>query len=362
MNKRLLLLIIFTVGIFLTGCSSILIEEDTVLTLSSETPQTASINSLTTDQPGKVCDMTKDRKSILSIGRNNSNFTIDSYQIPGNSLVNLLTSESRIYDVKAADNGFFYTKLNPANMLNVQIIWSTSDLTVERVITDPYENVSETIFAYGTDNVIFISNNNELVFSNSSGVQRRYELGKQIEVSEIVWSESNNTGFLTGRDFGNDYFTLYQFNVNDSDFRMTGLMKNVLDIDLSDKSDMLAFCIQEEDTVQAYIISDIAQINPQRQFKQPELEKVCFSDDENTLFFTKHLGVGIRSTLWNYDISSKNTYQLTSPLRIVSDIIPFTVNNEVFFSIRQSSYNETNDVITSTNYISTLVYTSPKNN
>lgn len=362
MNRYLnILLLLLLILITSTACTNFLIEDNEVLTLSSEMPLTANVNSLTTDQLGKVCDITKDEKSILAIGRNNSAYTIDSYQIATNSLVNITTSDSRIYDVRAAEDGFFYTRLNPNNSVNIQVLWATIDQSVERVITETYENISDAIFAYGNDNVVFINNSNELIFSDSLGMKESYSLEKQIEVSEITWSEEDETGFLMGRDYGDDYFTLYQFSVIDGQLRLKQISKNVLDINLSKSGSQLAFTVQEKNTVQAYTITDFTISSPKRIFKDTGIEKIHFSNDEKALYFTQELGVGTRSTLWHYDLENNNTYQLTSPLRICSEIIPVNKNNEVFFSASQSSYSETSDIILSSNYISRLVYTLPRN-
>ena len=245
--------------IFVTGCSNIFIADNTVLTINDENENIAIIDSINFKQPGKVCSKTKENK-LLSINKTNNLYSIDMYDPVNSTLVNLTTTENRIFDVQAAQDGFFYTRNNISDPSNILISWSSYDKTKERTITNQADSVDDTIYAYDGDKVIFINNGNELIFSDSSGKRKSYTLSFPIDVRKIKWSK-NSTGFIIGRELEEDEFNLYEIILSDNDsVSINTIANNVMDMDLN-KNDELVYLEQTSSKTIAYIINNFETVN-----------------------------------------------------------------------------------------------------
>lgn len=355
LKKFYFILLLILSSLSLTGCSNIFIASNTVLTLSSEMKPTANINSLITEQPGKVRSITNDRENILSISQNNNTYAIDNFQVKSNTLVNLIYSETQIFDVQAAGEGFFYSRINPSDSTNIQIIWSTFDKTVERTITDSLDAAGEIIYAYDNDKVVYINNGSTLVFSNSNGVKNKYELNFQAEISNLYWSDRDNVGFIIARVRGADSFDLYQLLPNGDDLKVNPIASNVIDMDFQKTTSQLVYLTQSNHNVECYILENIQNIKNTRIFGEENLEKVSFNDTGDSLYVAKTFGNGVRSAIWYYDLNTKKQYQIISPMRLISNIYSVGEYN-IVYSVSQLTYLEASNIIRTNYYISHLTF------
>lgn len=356
--RRILLLLSTVQLLFLSGCANIFIADDTVLTISDTNTQTAKINSLITEQPGLVSCFSQDHNTILSISSSNNLYSIDNYSILDNSLVNIINSDTRIFDIQAAKGGFFYSRINPSDSANIQISWSTYDKSIERTITDSLDNASEIIYAYGEDSVVYINNNNSLVFSNSNGSKTKYDLNVEVEVSQLVWSSKEDVGFMIAREGSSENYRLYHLLLEDDKLAVNPIANNVIDMNFSKKEDKLVYIIQSQQNVECYELSNITTINNKRLFGSDDITKISYSYDDNSIYYLKNFDNSLRSVIWYFNIETKEHLQLTSPMRLISDILPIS-NNEIVFSVSQLTYLEASDIIQTNYYITQLDYDLP---
>ncbi len=340
--------------IFVTGCSNIFIADNTVLTINDENENIAIIDSINFKQPGKVCSKTKENK-LLSINKTNNLYSIDMYDPVNSTLVNLTTTENRIFDVQAAQDGFFYTRNNISDPSNILISWSSYDKTKERTITNQADSVDDTIYAYDGDKVIFINNGNELIFSDSSGKRKSYTLSFPIDVRKIKWSSKNSTGFIIGRELEEDEFNLYEIILSDNDsVSINTIANNVMDMDLN-KNDELVYLEQTSSKTIAYIINNFETVNKIPLFSENIIDNITFDVDNKGIIYSVQNSTGIRSNLWYFDKKNQKKTQLTSSIRLISSIFS-TKANQIIYSISQQSYIENNSLIESNNYITNLIY------
>ncbi len=330
-----------------------LLPENTILPVEYEESQTAKIEELKTDQPGEVEAINNEHGFILSIGRKNEQYTIDQYQIDNQNLVNIITADTEISKVETAQDGFFYLKVNPSNTLTKQILWSTLDKSVERTITDTTENATEAFYAYGKDDVVYVNNSNQVVFSNSQGNKTVYDLNQNLSVTKICWSEVYNSGFFLARDDQSDTVTLYHLLLDGGELKVNATVKDVITFDLDSTKTRLVYSTQQKDGIDIYVIADIKTINPQKLFTGQNIDRIAVDENKN-VYYSKLLEIGERSTLWIYDNEKSQSYQLCSPFRLSSGIFPVKGENEIFFSAKQLSYLENSDIIQANNYITDL--------
>lgn len=353
MRKYILL---FILTFFLTGCSNALLADNTVFVLDNSQPKVARINSVSNDQLGNIKSKTPENL-ILSISHSGNSYYIDQFDPDRNTLVNVISSEGRIFDVQGAKEGFFYTRENPVDDSGIQIYWSSYDKTTERTITEVADNIDPIIYAYGTDRVVYINNGNELTISDSAGFKNTYTLDYPVELSKINWNDSQNIGFIIARALDDDSYNLMKLTITeDNNLETENIANNVLDMDLSDDDSQLVFLQQDTNKTIAYELSNITTTNTEPIFSEDNIERISFSDDSDSFYYSVKMSFGVRSTIWYYEKGNKTKTQVSHPIRLISSIIPIK-EGEIIYSIIQQSLQENYDIIQSYNYITNLNFT-----
>ncbi len=335
--KKLFIALLLLSTLILTGCSNFLLADNTVLTIDTNKKQEFIIKSMNTEQPGIVRAKTNDNQ-VISTNSINDDYSIDLYDPNTSTLVNYITTDYRIFDVKAASDGLFYSRVMVNDPDNIQINWFSFDKATERTITTIADTPDSVLYAYDTDKVVYLDNGNEIVFSNSLGQNNVYTLDFPINLKEIIWCDKAETGFLIGNQDGMDSSDLYQFRINDDNtLNVNKISSNTLDMDLNKDENKLVYLSQNGNKTFIYEISDFKSVSPTPLFSDMNLERVSYNGEN--LFFSRSENRRTQSTIWFFDRQAQSANQVTSPFGINSPII-VTNNNEIVFSFDERTYQD----------------------
>lgn len=350
--KKKFILILLCLIFFTTGCSNLFISDNTVVVIDREAKLTGKSESMVTTQRGRMCS--NSNNTFLSIGISNQSYSIDQYDPANNTLVNVIVSDTRIFEVQAAKEGFYYSRINPADPSNIQLIWSSFDKTTERTITTTADNIENIIFAFGNDRVVFINNSNEFVFSDSLGNRKTYPIDQPIDVSKLIWDDKNNSGFVIATEQEYNDYSLYRISLNNNELNSSYIASHVTDMDYFNNN--LVYLVQKDNKTFVYQIPNTEYPTPLPLFSDENIQNISYNNNGTAVYFSIRLNIGIRSTIWLYDLNSTLKYQLTSPIRLISPIFTGQNDNQIIFSVIQQYYQENNNIIQSQNYITNLKY------
>lgn len=347
----------------LSGCSSIFIPNDTVLTVKPAVGKTAVIDSFTAAQPGNVrCFSNKDQY-ILTTGRSQTGYTVDQYQLSTGTLVNITSSETPIESVQSTEDGFYYLRQNSGDATHLQLIWSTNDKTLEKTVTDATEMTSRAFYAFGKNKAVYADSTNQLVFTDAAGNKTKYALSDVLNVTDIVWSEDNQVGFMTASVDNSDNIGLYQILLKDGRLLINQIDSEVISMAFCPEKNIFAYICQKGEKADLYLLTDIRSLNLQKKLEQSNMERMTFDQGGDRIFYSLSADnvSGIRSTVWEYNLETGAYFQITAPIKLTSDILVPAKKNTLFYSTSEITSMENSKTLQNIKMINKLDYTSPKN-
>lgn len=320
--------VLLTATALVCGCSNLFLPGERVVPVQVQATPTAAIKSMRLCQPGRVMSLTPDGTALLCTGQNNAQHTIDRYQVADDKLVNLVVSDAPISDVQAVEDGFFYTR---GGEQAEQLVWSSEDKSSEHTITERSEDINSCFYAYGKNACVYVSGGSQLVFNDSDGQKRVYALSRTLRPLKIVWSPSEQTGFIISEE--NAGRRLYQLILTGERLSCDLLMKNVIDIAFSAKTQKLAVIAQDDESCRLYELSDIRSMNVRAKTRAENLAFVRYAPDGEGLYLGQQNADATRTALLYCAVKDNTLTQLCSPLVGLSGVIPAGGADSVYFSL-----------------------------
>ncbi len=311
-------------GLF-SGCQSLLIPYDSPISLTEDRIQkndTATIVNLTEIGIGVIQDITTTGDYLLIASKSMTppiTFNLDLYKTEESkpALVSFINSDKQqtnaIFD--AENKGVYYLQKNESSEsggLFTQLMWSSLDRTVTKILSAANENVTSALYALDANSVMYINHKNELIMTNVAGERHVYSIESSFHPDTLTYVEATKTIYFLGTvDDDTALENLYSLTLTSDCSKLMPelLAKNV--ISFAVKADHTAITyIQEKEKNRLLVRYDIKK-KSKREISQGGYASLCYTADQGHLIVSEYTSDSKRETqsLWIMDDDGKTKQQ-----------------------------------------------------
>lgn len=353
-----ILLIFFSV--FSGGCQSILISQNEPITVQSsffdpddvQNGEQLSIDSISKLGHGIVQDISTQNNALLITDTTKAppiTYNVNLLNLSDNALSSFVNSDKQqnnaIFD--SDNNGVFYIEKNASDSTatNSQLVWTSIDRTVTKTISNPNENVQNTLCLANNQTVLYLNIDNEIIQKDLAGHQKKYQTQNHYFIDKMRYQSGSNTLYFLGKkdvddEFDNLYSATLETNEQGQDTNMLKtkqIAQDVIDFDINDKNTQIAYIEKFNNSHQ--IVSINLSNMQKRNIKKDNYNSIIYAQDNSHIIVTKsdNNGEQDQQSIWIINQDKKTQQQLTSPMLISSPIIPSKDKNSLYFSVQKNN-------------------------
>ncbi|HEY5557206.1 hypothetical protein [Acetobacterium sp.] len=349
------------------GCQSLFIPKNVPIALweglssKNQPSQEITIQSFHTITPGIVQDISNNGNSLIILNSENSktNFNINTYDTDAQSLSSFISSDKRVlsalYD--SFDAGIYYVvETVDANTgkASSQLLWTDINRDTTRVISLPEENVVKCFGIGESDQVIYSNNNNEIIIADNQGSRQIYTTPENYSILSVDYMKiTHSLVFMANPPTGAEKTNLYYGEIKADSVKIIPKLvaENVIDFDVNKANNQLVFIKNtgQNQSIATWSVNS----TPQTTLAAGNFGTVTYTSNGDKVVYTQYSS-NVDSqfqSIWIMDPNGKKPLQITSPLKLNSQIICDPSKSILYFSV-----DTTKDVITAKDRIFTQTY------
>lgn len=352
--KKALCLFILSFLLLITGCRNIFIPANMPMVifekpkLNETSQKQIEIQSYRGVSPGNVQDISHNGNSLILLNSNTDEnlYTIDLFSPETEALVPFIVSDNKEFSAQfdSKDSGIFYVEESMDSItekLNSQLLWTDIDKNISRVISLPEENVSKVFFISEPEKVIYTNNRNEIVVSDNQGNRNVYTTAQNINIIDLAYLKSENKIIFLSEDPTKDGKTnLYSAKISNDSLELHPKLieENILSFGVNELNEKVVF-VKNSNNSQSIGIWDSKTELLSTLPSSGNFYKVQFTPSGEEILYTQWSSNSEAKTqsVWIMDADGKNPLQITSNLKMTSDIIFHPFKSILYFSVEEDS-------------------------
>ncbi len=369
----------------LSGCTSILIPQNTPLSLNpfeaqGDNHQDSDIksNTMTNIGDGTLYDISESGNALLINETtkvppfsNNINMlkpetkTVSSFISSDKRLTNALFDKE--------NSGIFYTErsADTANGGSTQLFWTSADRRTTKSMSQPAEKIQAPLCLKKQNTILYINKDNAVIEKNTNGKSKTYQTPNHLFIDKMLYDTTRQELiFLGKRTEDAEQADLYKASMKDNETDNEGniiltpkcIARNVFDFSLSSDNKHIGYISVFNKDRRLSIYDN--ETNRIKNIAEDTYDTVTYTADNHHIVVTKHSVFGNQNyqSLWLLSDDGKSISQLTAPILIMSKVIASPTENAIYFSSNKDNEQTSADTGSQYVYCINFEFLDEKNN
>ncbi|MGL4606396.1 MAG: hypothetical protein ACRCU3_02935 [Eubacteriaceae bacterium] len=340
----------------LSGCKNMFIPQDVPIvieekkTFNQSDNESIEIQSYSKIADGFIQDISYNGNALLlqTIDTNDLMNTIDLYNTETNQVNLFLKSDKEevFSQFDSNTSGVYYIEENVdplTNKINRQLLWTDLNKDITRIISIPEENVNANFGIGDLEKVIYTNTRGEIILSDNQGNRQIYTTSRNFIVSSISYLKSTNIIVFLSQDPSNEEKTNLYFAEIPEDSNILNIKlidENVTYFSLNNPTEKLIYVKKSGDfqTISTWDFKTLSTVG----VSSGNYKTAQFTPNGDKIIYTLSppSQEAESSSIWLMDVNGKNQLQITSPIKLNSQVICHPFKSTLYFSTEtEESFN-----------------------
>ena len=354
-------------ALLLSGCTSILIPQNTPLSINpfffqSENNDHYDVKStaMTDMGDGTLYDVSESGNMLLLFETTKvppiSN-NINLLKTETKTVSSFISSDKRLTNALFDKNndGVFYTEKGAETSTggSIQLFWTSADRRTTKSISEPSEKIQSPLCLIEKNTILYVNKDNAIIEKNIDGKSKTYQTPNHLFIDKMLYdSERKDLIFLGKRTEDEEQADLYKVSItedekdNDGNLILTPkcIARNVFDFSLSSDNKHIAYISTFSKDRRISIYDN--ETNRIKNIAKGTYDTTTYTADNHHVVATKHSESGNQNyqSLWILSDDGETTTQLTAPILIMSEVIASQTDNTIYFSSNNENEQTTADI------------------
>jgi dipeptidyl aminopeptidase/acylaminoacyl peptidase len=365
-KKRLLTLLLMALIVFLPGCRSFLIPQDSPIIVNDEGTGTVNVKQLKSLGSGIIRDISPKGDYLLVSDTSSTppiTFNLELYKATptGWTVVNFQNSDKQqtgpVFDNTLT--GVYYGEKSTGSTSDTavsQVVWTSLDRTSTKVLSQTDENLATPLCRFGNNGILYANDQSELVAIASGSERRVYTMASGYTMTATRYNTANNTLYFIGEQKDSASANLYALALTGegSKLKPALIAEDVTHFSISPDGSQLIY-IQQSGGGHAIFNYQIAKKKTSLVSNSGDYTQAIFNNDASRIIASQYATTHENrlETIWIMDADGQNRLQMTSPHQIASDLFLAPSGNTLYFSVEEELNNAASSLET-TNFSNTV--------